>query len=598
MQQYRSLERSSNDIDPVLFLDRALRFLERNRDCAEDHVQHTGRLAYGIIIAAALYRETDDQRYARSASTTAQLVLEQFRHNGYAYVFYPGLHDGRNASTNAIDCGCAVDALSIFMETFGRSERVEETIRLCLGSYLLGTCEKEITNQRLWAATGVASALNVLGPRLGDTLRDHAIGMLSSVVTTTLGEQVPGGAFPYWPNASQHKRSAGLDGTTTYYHSRCLTFLHRVGQVLRACSPEFAQSALCREMEQSLAQGVRYLSLMYQPNGTKSLNLECKRWYWAGSYEVASHPYDVYSLLHVQGRGLEPRWQEALAALSLRQLVSHQDDEGAICPTLPQRPNWQCRVMFTSHLAWAARLGLKRLRSLLERDVRDFVMPNAECGDLVRIADHKTFLLVHTAKRPANSAHGELASGVVAQNFQFSPTDANVLWQPLPFHIDTLRPIQSWAYSIRDFWVGNRAVLRTRIHKARIEFRDRRRYLFAITYLYRYWLRAAWAYRFASTRWDLSLRVHSRERNDISFTSSLCTPQGKPVGRMAVRQSFGLGNEGLVAKFEDASAVLRRPLLLTLPDQTHHRLLFENAVQVQKGVKLYPRFKVHLGFSE
>ena len=589
---------SSEFLDPLLFLDRALGFLERNRYCTEDRVQHTGRLAYGAIIAAALYRETADERYVQSASNIAQLVLEQFRFNGYAHVFYPGLHHDRNHSTNAIDCGCAVDALSTFIGTFGSNDRVEEAIKLCLDSYLLGTGEKETTNQRLWAASGVASALEVLGPRLDGKPLEDAIGMLIRVVKTTLSEQSPGGAFPYLPNASLKIRATGLDGTTTYYHSRCLAFLHRVSQVLRKFSPEFERSSLGRDLEHTLARGVKYLSLMYKPDGTKSLNLECKRWYWVGSYEVASHPYDVYSLLSIRAEGLDAHWQKTLAAISLRQLIAHQDSDGAICPTLPRRPNWQCRVMFTSHLAWAARLGLKRLRSLLAHRVEDFLMSNAECGDLFRIADRKTFLLIHTQKRPADSAHGELASGVVAQNFQSSPKDASVLWGPLPFQIDTLRPTQAWAISIRDFWAANRAVLRTRVHKARIEFRDKRRYLFAVGYLYRYWLRAVCAYRFASTRWDLSPRVDRRERGHISFTSWLCTPQGKPVGGMAVRQTFGLDDGGLVCEFEDASAVLCQPLLLTLPSPAPAKLTFEHAVELRKGIKLYPAFKVHMQFSD
>src|SRR5690606_19857594 len=91
-------------------------------------------------------------------------------------------------------------------------------------------------------------------------------------------------------------------------------------------------------------------------DGRKVLADEAKAWYWEGAYEVASHPFDVFAL-HVGARVLGRPLYAAEAAAAMEEWIAHQSPlDGGIESHHGRGTDFQCRVFWTAHAAWIARV--------------------------------------------------------------------------------------------------------------------------------------------------------------------------------------------------------------------------------------------------
>ena len=88
---------------------------------------------------------------------------------------------------------------------------------------------------------------------------------------------------------------------------------------------------------------------MYKKEGYKDLNLECKRWYWLGDYEVASNSFDIYAL----SKSNNPLAIQVLNN-SLVQVKNHFYN-GYLHQHKSINNDFQCYVFWNAHLVWLLR---------------------------------------------------------------------------------------------------------------------------------------------------------------------------------------------------------------------------------------------------
>lgn len=311
--------------------------------CPEHRIDHTGRSARSILIDAALHAATDDGEYfqrARTRALTTDARLAPDPEHG-AWIFHPGRLDPNNMSTSVIDGGDCVDALATFLLQFpdlvdgDLRHRLESTIARHCDTYLANAAvTKEVTNQRLWGAMGLASAYRLTG---NPDWKDAVMRSLE----VSFAEQNPDGSFPYHPAAVQHGLPPGAAGATTYYHSRHLAFAHHA-------------RLMCDEPDAfagDFQRGLDFLLAVITPEGFKPLLLDSKPWFWEGPLEAGGHPLDLYviaALTEAQDSG------DILANLTGR-LLETRDDDGAF-RGVPSGPRgFNCRHFHTADLAWLAR---------------------------------------------------------------------------------------------------------------------------------------------------------------------------------------------------------------------------------------------------
>src|SRR5581483_10076659 len=182
----------------VAFFARAADYLHRpSRACPRHHVIHTGKLARAIPLDLALLRATGEPAYARRAIEQARFVTSRLardpEHGGWIYL--PGRFDPRNCSNSIIDSGECTGALAQLLlapdATLTPDDRAAfaSAVERNAATYLCrAVLEKEITNQRLWGAMGLASAYR-LDPRAA--WRD----VLVQAVEQSLDEQGRDGAW-------------------------------------------------------------------------------------------------------------------------------------------------------------------------------------------------------------------------------------------------------------------------------------------------------------------------------------------------------------------------------------------------------------------
>ena len=336
---------------------------------------HTGKLARSIILDLAVHDDLAPHDPVAEASwhravTRARWVVGRLGpdpdHGGL--VFLPGRLDPRNASTSLIDAGECVDALATLARhprfagiDAGERIAVHEAIRGCAGTYLAATAgTKAIVNQVLWGAMGLAHACAVFP---GEAAWREAV---VRAVALAVARQRPDGSWGYEeaPPGAAGRRAGmpadhgsarahpGVADLTVYYHGRCLAFLHHViDHVPEADAGGRATAALRR--------GTSLLLAVRADDGTKSLALEGKRWFWASPFEVGSHAYDAYALARAAERFEDEEAGEAAFA-SWRSLQARVDAAGAVLAgtgawPLGDAADLVCRDFHVADLAWVAR---------------------------------------------------------------------------------------------------------------------------------------------------------------------------------------------------------------------------------------------------
>ena len=262
--------------------------------CPEHGLDHTGRSARSIVIDCFLYGATAEPHYLRRAESRAATIANRLARDPDhgTWIYHPGRLHPANNSNNVIDSGECTDALSTLILQFGdeidpdlRNLALDAVTRNCR-SYLAGAVvSKEVTNQRLWGAAGLAAAFSLTG----DSSWKAAV---IESVEISIDDQNPDGSFPYHPRPARFGIHEGAAGVSVYYQSRILAFA------------SYALS-LCGELEtfrQPLQAGLEFLRAASTPNGYKPLAIESKPWFWAGDAEAGSHPYDIYALTALRGQ--------------------------------------------------------------------------------------------------------------------------------------------------------------------------------------------------------------------------------------------------------------------------------------------------------
>lgn len=391
----------------------AARYLEANMRCGKHHVEHTGNSTYLLDMYSYLGE-------IEKGKLLLAILMQRVMKDGEQWIFYPGLLNARNMSNNVIDCGSCVDTIARFLHThadaFTEAEHAQynETLKKVVETYLKSTTDsKPLTNQRLWGLTGIAS----YAAYGGDTSvweRD-----VQKSIEQAFADMTADGFFRYYPDAEKHGTFAGYDGMTTFYQSRCSAFI-------RYSLSEMGMPAMPHE--DHLMRSEQALLAMYMPDGTKDLRMECKRWYWQSTYEVASHAFDAYALSH-------SNVPEAKIALHnvLYQIRRHFFD-GSLHSHIGAPVNFQCPIFWTAHVAWLTRIP--NIKELF--DAADSLQPfsfELKGKEVYAKTTPRDRVLINTLLTPRNLTTGITQNGL----------SGKVYWK---WHFPSLPP--KFLFSVRE----------------------------------------------------------------------------------------------------------------------------------------------------
>lgn len=321
----------------TLVRDTAL-YLEAHRRCGKHHVEHTGSNCYLLDFYSILGEIEKGKQLIAYLFT---LVTD----TKAGKVFYPGHMNPMNMSQNVIDTGACVDSISRFLHlnraAFTGTEHEEYVARLrdVVESYLASAAAgKTLTNQRLWGLTGLASYARYAQTHEYDNL-------IRASIEQAFADMTIDGFFLYMPHARTHGNFEGYEGITAFYQSRCVAFIRYALEVAGIDQTPYRDQLTLSE---------RALLAMYRADGTKDLRLECKRWYWQSSYEVASAGFDAYALAHSSDSAAGAVLHNVLYQVRKHFSQGHLNSHHGLAI------NFQCPIFWTAHLAWALRVeGLK-----------------------------------------------------------------------------------------------------------------------------------------------------------------------------------------------------------------------------------------------
>jgi len=435
--------------------------------CPKHRVEHTAKNSYAAMIDIQLHQLTGEQKYFDRAKKRIQRTIKNLiRDPDFGYwIFYPGRLGRWNMANSVNDCGACLDALTTFYSAYStildikEKEAIKDAIYKNSDTYLKNAVvEKEIINQRLWGASGLAKAYSVFRE---ERWREALIVSLKK----SLGEMWPDGTFPYHSHFGDYKIFKGIYDTTAFYHSRCVAFIYyildNIGEPLD-------------NYRESLIRATDLLVAMYQPAGLKSINLESKRWYWNSSYEVASHPFDIYALIKTYELTKKDIYAY-YARKSLEQLLRHQVADGGIASHLNEpQTNFQCRVFWNSNLAWLARV-IKEAAALPEvGGIKEFQY-FSDSG-LFKFKNENYSCLIRGRKQPMSLMLGPAVGGGSLLYFGRKDGDwANVLWpkawaQDIPANF-SFRVKESRIQNLKRVFAANKREIKTKAYHALIELR-------------------------------------------------------------------------------------------------------------------------------
>jgi hypothetical protein len=466
--------------------------------------------------------------------------------NSVCHTFRPGRHDPFNCSNSVIDGGACSDALAHVVRALGDRleaadrERFRAASLLHARSYLrYAVLDKGIPAQRAWGLTGLAGAWSL---EHDDVLSDaaiEAVGVLEAI-------QHPDGSFPYHPLewGALHPGSADV---SAFYQSRVTGFTL------------FALETLGRDPQAKLfapplVRGLDFLAALQAPDGTKCGLVEAKPWYWGAEYEVASHPFDVFTL--AAGWRVFRRASYARAAVAaFRAWSAHLADDGAPRSHLAlglREKSYQCPVFWAGHAMWMAR-ALEDLEgaalvpadpaaSSSAIDLRTTWFPNAQLG---RIEDSRVIAWVRGARPAVNLHHGG-PSGAGLLRVWSKARGADVLDKGRVSGVSEAEWVAACGeFSPRRGWRANHDEVRFSLWLARVAWRGGRP-LIALAYPFRVAKRGLYdfATRRVSSAYDLTPQVE-QSVDGLCVRSRLAHRDGTPVAGTAVERRFTIDGAGL-----------------------------------------------------
>lgn len=370
--------------------EQAVRYLEQNYRCPKHHVEHTGSIAYLL----------DFYDYLGGVEKGKELIEHLLNlivdNPPGGKVFYPGHLNPMNMSQNVIDTGTAIDTISRFArrnrEAFSAEEhqRIQLALTEVVESYLIEAASgKKITNQRLWGLTGLASFGHYTSEE--EKFKNAA----EKSIKQAFVDATPDGFFRYFPNPE--KNSLPYDGITTFYQSRHITFI------------QYALSELSMDplpYQKDIESSISALLAMYDSKGVKDLRMECKRWYWLGSYEVASHPFDAFAL----SQSIQPIARVALHNV-LYQIKKHFYD-GFMHSHKGTNLDFQCPIFWTAHLAWLTRIeGIEKMFDDIQEPASfEYVFKGKEI--FTKTSKNGERILINSRWQERNPTEGILTNGL------------------------------------------------------------------------------------------------------------------------------------------------------------------------------------------
>ncbi len=396
-------------------LRRTLRWLLSLRDgqgrlvCPEHGIEHTGKSACVAILAARLAElDPEGEDWAAAAVEQGRRLVTNLRREGESpcHTFWPGRHDPYNNSNHVIDGGACSDALAELVQRHGPElssddrEAFSRASLLHARTYLrYAVLDKGIPAQRAWGLTGLASAFALEPDPELESAGIDALGALGDI-------QNADGSYPYHPRAWGAAHPGAADASA-FYQSRVTAFslfaLERLGRDPR--HPSFAEG---------LQRGLSFLAALVGPDGIKCGLVEAKPWYWGASYEVASHPFDVYAL--ARGAALFGDARLGSAALrSYRAWIEHLGADGRPSSHRdgPGRGrSYQCPLFWAAHACWLAR-ALPDLARAVEPERaapgepgEGLALTHFPSVDLARLEDQRVVAWVRGARPDYNVHHG------------------------------------------------------------------------------------------------------------------------------------------------------------------------------------------------
>lgn len=556
---------------------RTLRWLASLRDargrivCPEHGIEHTGKNAGVVVMACELLRldrERDDAFLFDLCVEQARRLAENLvcEDDSVCHTFRPGRHDPFNCSNSVIDGGACSDALSHVVLTLGARLAPADRARFAAAallharSYLrYAVLDKGIPAQRAWGLTGLSGAWALDHDETLASAAIEAVGVLEGI-------QHPDGGFPYHPRewGALHPGAADV---SAFYQSRITGFtmfgLERLGRDPR--DPLFVGA---------LVRGIDFLLALQAPDGTKCGLVEAKPWYWGAEYEVASHPFDVYTL--ARAHALFRREDCARAALrAFHAWAAHLDPDGRPRSHRPggaRGRSYQCPVFWAGHALWLARAlpDLERAAAVPTEhvsgphviDLRTTWYGNSALG---RLEDGAVIAWVRGARPARNVHHGSpCGAGLLRVWSKARRMDVldkgrltGVVEGEWSARAGSLAPLRGWR--------ANQDEIRFSAWLARIAWRGGRPFEALGTPL-------AVAKRglcdFASTRVSSAhalAPVVTPRIDGLNLESTLAHPDGTSVAGTRIERCFSVDGEGLRVEDRVTSSAGIRGLAYALP---------------------------------
>ncbi len=366
-------------------------------------VTHYGKLAYLLPINGFLFRQTANEEYLRRALRMLGRLEGQLRLDEGHYVFYPGRLNKHNASNNAIDSGAVTDSLACWYGGFAavtpsaQLEFIRDACAKVAGTYLRFVGGKP-TNQALWAMTGLAAV-----HRFVEAKAEYRAGCVETI-EQSFRDQNEDGSFPYLPVRLAGQDSPSLHDVSGFYHSRHISFLLDVADKIDYPIGD-------RERER-LVKAADFLCALYRPDGSKSLEIEAKHWYWMGDApsEWASACFDYHALSECHRRWHQPHHLAALGHAA-RSFLDNAAADGAV-RSRPGDRDFQCTHFWSAHAAWVAKALQSYVPALPpEPSPVSFSYDGEQSGVVCRRADGVSVQL-RSRKVPLTPLFGSYASGV------------------------------------------------------------------------------------------------------------------------------------------------------------------------------------------
>lgn len=523
--------------------------------CPRHRVEHTGKNVYAAVIDLHNWRYTREELYLERARRAVLRAVDNLGLDPESRVpvFLPGRVDPRNASTNSIDGGACADSIATLLEeapdafSSADRERCEAALVRHVEGYLRHSArDRPIPAQRLWAATGVARAARLLGRR--DWAQDALAGC-----RLALQELAEDGVAPYIPLGSKDCTHPGLADASTFYHSRTPGFVMYVHDVLGEPFAPVDRERLGRALDALLA--------LRDGNGCKVLHNEAKAWYWNGAYEVASHPFDVWALQHGAALLGRPLYRNE-AGRAMEEWLAHLGPDGGVYSHHGRGIDFQCRIFWSAHAAWIARVIHDVPLSAAPRPPLTLDLPHS---GLVHVESARFTAVLRGRHQRAGNLFGCDRGGGALQSLVARPDPRLARGEELigrrrfaaaPEGEFRLRPAggEGRLARLRRVLRGDRGDLRFRLFVARIEW-DAREWLHACAYPLRHVLLRSWREASPWLGSHRDLQTGQRVEGDtVEFEGGLADRDGRRWPGATTRRRY---------VFRDDRVDLRDDLLLS-----------------------------------